>query len=98
MTERLTTVMPPSLCPQCGDKLDMATSTTEAARPEPGDFSICLHCGTILRFDADLRCQRASAADFDQAPKVILALINKLKFIREKVVSIDDFRSQERRH
>lgn len=94
----VTTVMPKSLCPGCGDAPDMATSTTEPAAPEPGDFSICLNCGTILRFDTELRVQRATDADFRQAPEVILMLIKRLRQIRNIVVPEGGFPRDERRH
>ena len=35
--------------------MDRATVLTdEGARPEPGDFSVCIRCGEILRFSEEL--------------------------------------------
>lgn len=45
----------PCLCPQCGDKLDAATHPSgKVHQPEKGDFSMCLNCGTVLRWNAEL--------------------------------------------
>jgi hypothetical protein len=42
-------------CPRCGYKMDAATHIGKGrARPKPGDFSLCLQCGQILRFDQQL--------------------------------------------
>ena len=52
-----TTEMPGEPCPECGDKLDRATSP-KGETPEPGDVSICFNCGTILVFDDKLVSKR----------------------------------------
>lgn len=42
-------------CPNCGRKLDAATSTRLGRqRPKPGDFSLCIGCAAVLRFDEEL--------------------------------------------
>lgn len=47
--------LPISVCPSCGYRMDAATAVDAAdpARPRPGDYSICLDCGSILVFLAD---------------------------------------------
>lgn len=52
-----------SQCPTCRAKLDACTganfgSETEMPRPAAGDPSICLYCGEVLVFDAQLRLRR----------------------------------------
>lgn len=38
-------------CPACGTTLDAASNLGGApARPGPGDFSVCIRCGTLLRY------------------------------------------------
>lgn len=50
--------VPPSACPKCGDVHDAATaSDLSDEAPEPGDFTICVNCGSINRFDDDLHVQ-----------------------------------------
>lgn len=41
----------PSACPTCGYLMDAARClSNKTARPKPGDFSVCLKCGEMLRF------------------------------------------------
>ena len=46
----------PSYCPQCHSLNDAASEIGGDTNvyPTPGDFSICLRCGTILRYDHTL--------------------------------------------
>ena len=60
------TYFPPieSRCPQCGYKLDAATKAYgEEASPEAGDTSVCLNCGQVLKYQADLTLRKATAAE-----------------------------------
>lgn len=41
-------------CRSCGHELDAATAPGRDAAPSPGDFSICLHCGDLQAFDANM--------------------------------------------
>lgn len=51
-----------SRCPQCNYKLTGASIIYgEDQKPEAGDFSVCLNCGQILVFDADLTLRKMSA-------------------------------------
>lgn len=59
----ITTRTPVVLCPVCGHTLDAASSlTTPEARPEPGDFTVCIECARVLQFDARLRLVSVPAA------------------------------------
>lgn len=51
------TQLPADGCPNCGHSLDAATSLKGNHRPQPGDVSVCAYCGTILKFDDELRMQ-----------------------------------------
>jgi hypothetical protein len=54
-------VTPDSSCPQCGKRFDRASSViNDHARPSPGDFSLCIACGTVLRFTDDLSVRLAT--------------------------------------
>ncbi len=46
----------PGNCPACGRGFTHATGHTDQ-RPEPGDFSLCISCNAVLRFDDDLLLQ-----------------------------------------
>jgi hypothetical protein len=45
-------------CPKCGKGADGATGFNDEEfpkEPQPGDFSVCLFCGALLRYDEKLR-------------------------------------------
>jgi hypothetical protein len=45
-----------SHCTSCGEFFDAATSFADpGAKPAPDDWTICLYCGHLMAFDADLR-------------------------------------------
>lgn len=52
--------MKPTSCPDCGYVFDRATGKAGGKGPGEGDFSVCVNCGAVLRFDADLRANQAS--------------------------------------
>lgn len=46
-------------CPNCGKRLDAATCFTDpAAKPAPGDLTICFYCGHLMAFADDLRVRQ----------------------------------------
>lgn len=47
-----TSQTPPTVCPGCGKVLSAATARN--AVPKPGDFSVCVYCTAVLRFNPDL--------------------------------------------
>lgn len=66
MNDRLN---PQTLCPTCGNLLDGATCPTEEdASPSEGDLSICLYCGTMLEFQADLTLCKLSDEKYAELP------------------------------
>ena len=48
------TRLPASPCENCGRELDAATGD---GQPSPGDISICIGCGTVRQFDAEMRLE-----------------------------------------
>jgi len=41
-------------CPSCNNIHEMATGVTGKGAPAPGDYSVCLGCGVVLRFKEDM--------------------------------------------
>jgi hypothetical protein len=41
---------PLRFCPVCFHKLDGVTNLTGSEKPEPGDFTICIGCTSVLKF------------------------------------------------
>lgn len=89
------TVMPPCLCPKCGIKLDMATGAVGEAKPEPGDFSMCIECGALLRFDDTLHSRIATAADIGEMSMPERIILGRMLFLRGLMVRE---RRQESKH
>ena len=47
-----------SYCPNCNYKLDAHTSVADGEIvPKEGDGSVCINCGEILMFNADLKLE-----------------------------------------
>lgn len=80
------TRLPTSACPTCGYEMDSASSVGRKATPKPGDFSLCMRCGAVLRFDAELRLEPATSdelTELDEEGRTTLlraqAVIRKLR-------------------
>ncbi len=52
-----TNITPQNICKACGYKFDH--------RPAEGDFTLCLKCGAILRFNADLTTREATPGELE---------------------------------
>lgn len=52
-------------CPSCFMMLDGVTAMEAkgADMPVPGDFTLCINCGQVLRFDANLNVLSSSLMD-----------------------------------
>lgn len=56
--------IPGGRCPECGYQLDGASTLLGDARPPgPGDFSVCIECMAVLRFDEMLQLRTTSLAE-----------------------------------
>ncbi len=62
-------VIPKGKCPGCGLDLLGATNVFTKARPRPGDTTMCLECGIVSIFTADLRLRMPTTRE-------LAALIN----------------------
>lgn len=56
------TQMPECQCPHCGGILSGAASF-EGHAPEPGDFSVCIYCTSVLVFQPNLQVRLATNED-----------------------------------
>ena len=54
------TEVAPSQCPGCKRTLYVASSFQANAIPKPGDPTVCLYCGEILEFRADMQLKPIS--------------------------------------
>jgi hypothetical protein len=62
-----------SICPGCRLRINTTSDPKDRGMPHPGDLTICLGCGTILRFDRKLRLGEVSMADLERLPQATLA-------------------------
>jgi hypothetical protein len=52
--------MPPRFCPVCFLLLTANTNLTSKDKPEPGDFTVCIKCASVLRFDGKMDLELSS--------------------------------------
>jgi hypothetical protein len=75
--------MPPALCPKCFGLLDGVANLEAAELPEPGDFTICMKCASVLRFDEKMQLMVASLMDIPVAYRMKFAqAVQAVKEIR----------------
>lgn len=57
-----TTITAPQSCPKCKYRLEAHTpvESDNDYTPEEGSLSVCLNCGEILTFDADLKLRKTT--------------------------------------
>jgi hypothetical protein len=82
-----------SPCPVCRADLKGVTCTSiDTPKPDftpsVGDFTICTHCGTILRFEITLRVRVATLEDLKEAQRVhpeLFAMMQKMAAATVKI-------------
>lgn len=68
-------------CPVCFTRLDAAASLDCNDPPKSGDFTVCLECSTVLRYDATLGVVMSSLAE---CPIEIRAKLARTKYLTEE--------------
>lgn len=81
-------------CPGCGYKIDCATSVDgdSDVLPSPNDFTVCLDCGHICRFNEDLTLRSLNDEDRNE-----LNSIPELKFDLARVSILIFLMSEQRK-
>lgn len=54
----MTTIIPKQPCWKCGYKMDRSTEALGDHKPEKGDISMCISCGALAIFNADLTMRK----------------------------------------
>ena len=60
-------------CPSCDMPLDAATGVSSDKGPRPDDVTVCLYCGAVMVFTADLSYREPTdkeRAEFDCDPRI----------------------------
>lgn len=65
----------PQLCPSCGYTLDGHTNTSGSGGPGPGDFTICLACAAIMRYDEGMKVY---AITLEEVPEECRSQVEKV--------------------
>lgn len=68
-------------CPICFSRLDSAASFDSDNPPMPGDFTVCLECSSVLRYDDVMGVVASSLAE---APIDIRARLATVKMLTEE--------------
>ena len=55
--------VPKSKCPDCGNRLSMASKMKGSGVPREGDVTICVFCASILFFDRGLFLRKATDSE-----------------------------------
>jgi len=72
------TFIPPHRCPRCNYRMDCTTDAYGEAKPKEGDVSICLMCGGLMVFNADLTVRKPTKEEnlrFQSDPSIMRAQI-----------------------
>lgn len=86
MTHETSGPIKPTLCPCCGYLMDRASHPTDGARrPNPGDYSLCISCGSLLSFNADFSLSKTPAEEEANLPADQRFEIERIRHAIEKV-------------
>jgi hypothetical protein len=55
-------------CLRCGYTTDRASDVLGRAQPAPGDLTICLKCGNVMKFGSGLSFEALSADEWEGLP------------------------------
>jgi hypothetical protein len=73
--ELVTTRFPAAFCPVCFQVLDAATAMQDKAVPEPGDYTICIECGAVLRFGPKMDLLLSSLMEIPMSARMDFAKV-----------------------
>ncbi len=82
-----------SSCPQCGTKFNQATHLSKDVQPKPGDMSLCINCGTILKFKNNLTVRLATLEEMLQLANENRAAFNELSRMQAAIVVLKQSKS-----
>jgi hypothetical protein len=76
------TEVPACPCPHCKRMLDRASDPQSAASPRPGDFSLCVYCGAVLRFTETMLLRATTLRERSDAPPKLVKYAQAIAFVR----------------
>lgn len=63
----MTVRTPPTKCLNCGHHLNRAGHYATDDAPEPGNFTVCVYCGHLMAFAADLTMRELTGEEIHAA-------------------------------
>ena len=66
-------------CVRCGYRMDAASSMFDDATPSPGDFTVCINCGKVMRFGPQLELQDVPTEDMLAIPAEVAHQIRQIQ-------------------
>lgn len=79
--------VPPQKCPVCSYMLDAASKVIGDGPPEPDDFTFCLLCSALLRWDPAMRLHKVTRAEMRELDIDTLAALANTKALTQQVRS-----------
>lgn len=74
-----------NLCPFCAAELDGVSNLEGPQRPHPGDFTICVYCCGVLRFDHDMRLAPSALTEVPMHSRLDFAkVVTACRLLKEK--------------
>lgn len=77
-------------CQTCNNVMDAISSVNPDDVPfrSEGDFNICMYCGAVYRFDADIKLQPATVEDLNAAAKEDPSVVIQIAAAKEFILNI----------
>lgn len=89
--EEKRTRTPDSKCCECGTHITGASSS-DGSKPSQGDFTLCIKCGSLNVFDADLTLRAPTDDEIIES-----ATMSDLQDLRRKILEVNDKMSESNR-
>jgi len=78
----------PKWCPVCFHKLDSVSCVTAGEVPRVGDFTVCIECASVLRFNAMMDMELSTLEDIPTHSRMLFArmvtTLKELQRVRSK--------------
>jgi hypothetical protein len=71
--------MPLQICPVCDLKMDTATAVRHDSSPQPGALTVCIGCGSFLKFGETLELELLPAEEFRELPNGVQAELHGVR-------------------
>lgn len=88
--------IPPSPCPYCDASFDRAGSP-DGGIPEPGDYSVCIRCASLLKFGENMELLPVSQEEINACSKLDPTFMDNMKAMQNAVRNVDRRPDHERK-